>query len=121
MIGLRKVYKDHRLHNLFGVTLMAVVGCSDVTPALTEIWNQFGDTSGQMGLLITVITRRHARAGRVPARLSEPDRRKIEEIPLAHWTDAEGRDERTWNLGCSRAQYPIGAQMDVLREAAAGA
>ena len=30
----RKVYKDHNLHVLFGVTLMAVLGVSSITPAL---------------------------------------------------------------------------------------
>ena len=33
---LRKVYKDHNLHVLFAVTLMAVLGVSSITPALPE-------------------------------------------------------------------------------------
>ena len=52
----RKVYKDHNLHVLFGVTLMAVLGVSSITPALPEIRDAFGVTSGQVGLLITVFT-----------------------------------------------------------------
>jgi ACDE family multidrug resistance protein len=52
----RKVYKDHNLHVLFGVTLMAVLGVSSITPALPEIRNAFGVTSAQVGLLITVFT-----------------------------------------------------------------
>ena len=54
--GLRKVYKDHNLHVLFGVTLMAVLGVSSVTPALPSIRDEFGVTSGQVGLLITFFT-----------------------------------------------------------------
>ena len=41
----RKVYKDHNLHVLFGVTLMAVLGVSSITPALPEIRDVFGVTS----------------------------------------------------------------------------
>jgi MFS transporter, ACDE family, multidrug resistance protein len=54
--GTRKVYRDHNLHVLFGVTLMAVLGVSSITPALPEIRDAFGVTSGQVGLLITVFT-----------------------------------------------------------------
>jgi ACDE family multidrug resistance protein len=54
--GARKVYKDHNLHVLFGVTLMAVLGVSSITPALPEVRDAFGVTSGQVGLLITVFT-----------------------------------------------------------------
>jgi MFS transporter, ACDE family, multidrug resistance protein len=54
--GTRKVYRDHNLHVLFGVTLMAVLGVSSITPALPEIRDAFGITSGQVGLLITVFT-----------------------------------------------------------------
>lgn len=53
---LRKVYKDHNLHVLFGVTLMAVLGVSSVTPALPEIRQAFGVTTGQVRLLITAFT-----------------------------------------------------------------
>ena len=52
----QKVYKDHNLHVLFGVTLMAVLGVSSITPALPEVRDAFGVTSGQVGLLITVFT-----------------------------------------------------------------
>ena len=54
--GTHKVYKDHNLHVLFGVTLMAVLGVSSITPALPEIRDEFGVSSGQVGLLITVFT-----------------------------------------------------------------
>src|ERR687893_2380455 len=53
---LRKVYKDHNLHVLFGVTLIAVLGVSSITPALPEIRDAFGVSSGEVGLLITVFT-----------------------------------------------------------------
>lgn len=54
--GVRKVYKDHNLHVLWGVTLMAVLGVSSVTPAFPRIIQEFGITSGQVGLLITTFT-----------------------------------------------------------------
>lgn len=53
---IRKVYKDHNLHVLFGVTLMAVLGVSSITPAFPEIMDTFGITQSQVGLLITVFT-----------------------------------------------------------------
>jgi MFS transporter, ACDE family, multidrug resistance protein len=52
----RPVYKDHNLHVIFGVTLMAVLGTSSVTPAFPQIRDEFGISSGQVGLLITVFT-----------------------------------------------------------------
>ena len=54
--GDRKVYEDHNLRVLFGVALMAVLGVSSITPALQEVRDAFGVTSGQVGLLITVFT-----------------------------------------------------------------
>ena len=52
----RKVYKDHNLHVLFGVTLMAVLGVTSVTPAFPSVIQEFGISSGQVGLLITFFT-----------------------------------------------------------------
>jgi MFS family permease len=54
--GVRKAYKDHNLHVLWGVTLMAVLGVSSVTPAFPRIVQELGVSSGQVGLLITVFT-----------------------------------------------------------------
>ncbi len=51
-----KVYKGHNLHVLFGMTLMAVLGVSSITPAFPEIRDALGISSGQVGLLITVFT-----------------------------------------------------------------
>jgi ACDE family multidrug resistance protein len=53
---VRQVYKDHNLHVLWGVTLMAVLGTSSVTPAFPTIVRELGVSSGQVGLLITVFT-----------------------------------------------------------------
>ncbi len=50
------VYKDHNLHVIFGITLMAVLGTSSITPAFPEIRDALGISSGQVGLLITVFT-----------------------------------------------------------------
>ncbi|HEX2741171.1 MAG TPA: MFS transporter [Rubrobacter sp.] len=54
--GVRRVYKDHNLQVLWGVTLMAVLGTSSVTPAFPTIVRELGVSSGQVGLLITVFT-----------------------------------------------------------------
>lgn len=54
--GVRKVYKDHNLHVLFSITLMAVLGVTSVTPAFPRVIQEFGISSGQVGLLITFFT-----------------------------------------------------------------
>ena len=54
--NVRSVYKDHNLHVLWGVTLMAVLGTSSITPAFPTIVRELGVSSGQVGLLITVFT-----------------------------------------------------------------
>lgn len=54
--GTRKVYKDHNLHVLFGITLMAVLGVTSITPAFPTVIQEFGISSGQVGLLITFFT-----------------------------------------------------------------
>ncbi|MCA1731161.1 MAG: MFS transporter [Actinobacteria bacterium] len=54
--GGEPVYKDHNLHVIWFVTLMAVLGSSSVAPAFPEIREQFGVSAGQVGLLITVFT-----------------------------------------------------------------
>ncbi|MGF1471582.1 MAG: MFS transporter [Rubrobacteraceae bacterium] len=53
---VRNVYEDHNLHVLFGVTLMAVLGVTSVTPAFPSVIREFGIGSGQVGLLITFFT-----------------------------------------------------------------
>ena len=50
------VYKDHNLHIVFAVTLMAVLGTSSVSPAFPEVVQELGVSSGQVGLLITIFT-----------------------------------------------------------------
>jgi MFS transporter, ACDE family, multidrug resistance protein len=52
----RSVLRDHNLHVVFGVTLMAVLGASSVGPALPKVADELGVSSGQVGLLITVFT-----------------------------------------------------------------
>jgi ACDE family multidrug resistance protein len=52
----RPVWKDHNLHIVFGVTLMAVLGTSSVTPAFPEVAQELGVSDGQVGLLITAFT-----------------------------------------------------------------
>jgi ACDE family multidrug resistance protein len=54
--GVRKVYRDHNLHVLFGVTLMAVLGVTSVTPAFPRVIEAFGISPGQVGLLVTFFT-----------------------------------------------------------------
>lgn len=50
------VYKDHNLHVIWFITLMAVLGSSSVAPAFPGIQEEFGVSAGQVGLLITVFT-----------------------------------------------------------------
>jgi ACDE family multidrug resistance protein len=52
----KPVWKDHNLHVIWGVTLMAVLGSSSVAPAFPEVRQEFGISTGQVGLLITVFT-----------------------------------------------------------------
>lgn len=52
----RPVWKDHNLHVIWGVTLMAVLGASSVSPAFPRMANELGISPGQAGLLITVFT-----------------------------------------------------------------
>lgn len=50
------VWKDHNLHVIWGVTLMAVLGSSSVSPAFPRMTEELGVSPGQVGLLITVFT-----------------------------------------------------------------
>jgi hypothetical protein len=48
----RAVRKDHNLHVIRGVTLMAVLGSSSVSPAFPKMVAELGVSTGQVGLLI---------------------------------------------------------------------
>lgn len=50
------LYRDKNLQIIFGVTLMAVLGVSSITPAFPSIMRELGITVGQVGLLITFFT-----------------------------------------------------------------
>jgi MFS family permease len=52
----RPVWRDHNLHVVFAVTLMAVLGSSSVTPAFPKVVEEFGVSPRQVGLLITFFT-----------------------------------------------------------------
>jgi hypothetical protein len=54
-------------------------------------------------------------------RMSEADRRMIEEELHARWADTGGRDWRTWNLSRSRTRYLVDARIEVPWESAASA
>jgi MFS transporter, ACDE family, multidrug resistance protein len=54
--GSRPVWKDHNLHVIWGVTLMAVLGSPSVSPAFLKVAAELGVSPGQVGLLITVFT-----------------------------------------------------------------
>ncbi len=54
--GHGPVYRDHNLHVIFAITLMAVLGTTSVTPAFNGVREAFGVSAGQVGLLITVFT-----------------------------------------------------------------
>lgn len=51
-----EVHKDPNLHIIFGVTLMAVLGTSSISPAFPEVQEAFGVSRGQVALLITLFT-----------------------------------------------------------------
>ncbi len=48
--------RDPNLHVIFGVTLMAVLGVSSITPAFPQIAEALSLTPGQVGLLVAVFT-----------------------------------------------------------------
>jgi ACDE family multidrug resistance protein len=52
----RPVYRDPNLHVIFGVSLMAVLGVSSVTPAFPEIMEALGISPQAVGSLITSFT-----------------------------------------------------------------
>lgn len=54
--GQKKIYRDKNLQVIFGVTLMAVLGVSSITPAFPRIIEQLGISAQNVGLLITVFT-----------------------------------------------------------------
>jgi len=51
-----KLYKDRNLHLIFGVTLMAVLGVSSITPSFPRIVEELGISKTDVGMLITVFT-----------------------------------------------------------------
>src|SRR4030042_1995229 len=52
----RPVYRDPNLQIVFGVTLMAVLGVTSITPAFPAIVEEFGITPQEVGWLITAFT-----------------------------------------------------------------
>lgn len=50
------LYRDRNLQIIFGVTLMAVLGVSSITPAFPSIRRELGVSGSQIGLLITFFT-----------------------------------------------------------------
>ena len=52
----KKLFLNKNLQITFGVTLMAVLGVSSITPAFPDIAREFNITSQQVGLLITFFT-----------------------------------------------------------------
>jgi ACDE family multidrug resistance protein len=56
VVPLRPVYRDPNLQIVFGVTLMAVLGVSSITPAFPKIVDELGIPPQHVGSLITVFT-----------------------------------------------------------------
>ncbi len=52
----RKLYRDRNLQIIFGVTLMAVLAVSSITPVFPKIVNELGISKQEVGLLITAFT-----------------------------------------------------------------
>lgn len=51
-----KLYLDRNLHIIFGITLMAVMGVSSITPAFPTIQKELNIPPQSVGLLVTVFT-----------------------------------------------------------------
>ena len=54
--GQPKVYKETNLHIVFGVTIIAIMGVSSLTPAFPGISDHFDISPQEVGLLITFFT-----------------------------------------------------------------
>jgi ACDE family multidrug resistance protein len=54
--SVRSVYRDTNLQIVFGVTLMAVLGVSSITPAFPKIVNELGISPQAVGYLIIAFT-----------------------------------------------------------------
>ena len=52
----RKIYRDLNLQIVFGITLMAVLGVSSISPAFPTIEKEFRVPAQDIGLLITIFT-----------------------------------------------------------------
>ena len=52
----KPLYKDSNLHIIFGITLIAIMGVSSVTPAFPKIARELDISPEQVGLLITAFT-----------------------------------------------------------------
>ena len=52
----KPVIKDSRLHVIFGITLVAVMGVASLTPVFPEVKKQFNLDAQQVGYLVTVFT-----------------------------------------------------------------
>lgn len=55
-MGHNKLLRDRKLHVIFGVTCIAVMGVASITPALPKISDTLGLTKTQIGLLISAFT-----------------------------------------------------------------
>jgi len=53
---MTSLYRNRNLQMIFGVTLMAIVGLSLISPALPKIQDAFDLTKTQIGLMVTVFT-----------------------------------------------------------------
>jgi ACDE family multidrug resistance protein len=56
VVASRRVYRDTNLQIVFGVTLMAVLGVSSITPAFPRIVEELGISPQAVGYLVTVFT-----------------------------------------------------------------
>jgi len=52
----KKLYLDKNLQIVFGVTLMAVLGVSSITPVLPRLIQEFDVSAGEIGLIVTFFT-----------------------------------------------------------------
>ena len=54
--GEALLLRDPNLHVIFGVTLMAVLGVSSITPAFPQIADELNLSPGAVGMLVAIFT-----------------------------------------------------------------
>ena len=98
-----KLHLDPNLHVVFAVTLMAIMGVANITPAFPRIARELDATPEQVAYLITYFT--------VPGRVSRPDSRRPRG-PAAAARESSGR--RSFLFGIAGTACGLVRDFDLL-------